>query len=238
MEITVDFVAARALIAREAAQAGTEIAELGPLPAYRRSVQRHDERLASAGDANALACQQGCSWCCHFSVDVRPVEVLNILEFVEQHCSAEELQRLGNEVQRNSRGLRHLNELERMRVNMRCPFLIEDRCGIYAARPQTCRNYHATDAAGCKQSFEEPDNFEIAPDFAPLVYQAGGAHVEAFSKAMRAAGYDTDAYELNAALAAAMPNAAAVRERFETRQKMFAAIEGIEVPSEFEDDVG
>jgi Fe-S-cluster containining protein len=70
------------------------------------------------------------------------------------------------------------------------PILNEGRCTVYAARPQSCRNYHATDVAGCRQSYEEPENLDIDPDFAPGVYQAGGAHVEAVSTAMREAGYD------------------------------------------------
>jgi hypothetical protein len=56
----------------------------------------------------------------------------------------------------------------------------------------------------CRQSYEEPDNLDIDPDFAPGVYQAGGAHVEAVSTAMRDAGYDVNAYELNCALDAAL----------------------------------
>jgi hypothetical protein len=110
------------------------------------------------------------------------------------------------------------------------------RCTIYGARPQTCRNYHATDAAGCRKSFEEPDNLEIDPDFAPLVYQAGGAHVDGFSKAMLEAGYDVSAYELNTALAAAMVEAAAARQRFEAGAPAFPSLQGTDVPLEFTEE--
>jgi hypothetical protein len=57
---------------------------------------------------------------------------------------------------------------------------------------QSCRNYHATNVAGCRQSYEEPENLDIDSDFAPGVYQAGGAHVEAVSTAMCDAGYDAN----------------------------------------------
>ena len=108
------------------------------------------------------------------------------------------------------------------------------RCTIYAARPQTCRNYHATNAAGCQKSFEEPDNLDIDPDFAPYVYQTGGAHVEAFSAAMSDAGYDVGAYELNGALEAAISDPAA-RERFLNGSSPFTGVSGEEVPAEFDD---
>jgi len=166
-------------------------------------------------------------------VDVRPVEVFSILAFVEKHLAPPEQLRIRKEIETNSAVLAKLSDLERLQRNLKCPFLAAGRCTIYAARPQTCRNYHATDAAGCQKSYEEPDNLDIDPDFAPLVYQTGGAHVDAFSKAMGDAGYDIAAYELSTALAAAMTDPAASRDRFETKQAAFAALQGMDVPAEF-----
>lgn len=235
MEFTIDFKTVRKIVAQEGVQARAELAELGPLRAYQASLQRQDDRLAQAPDAPTLACKAGCSWCCHFSVDVRPVEVLNILEFIERTFTTQQRQRLHSEIEANSSALKQLDEIERMQRNIKCPFLQEGRCGIYSARPQTCRNYHATDAAGCQKSFEEPDNLDIAPEFAPLVYQTGAAHVDAFSKVMRDAGYDIDAFELSTALLEAMADPALIRRRFEGKQKVFAALRGTDVPLEFID---
>lgn len=231
MEFTIDFVKVRRIAAQESRQAQDELTSLGPLPAYQRSLQRMDEQLAAADDAASLACSAGCSWCCHFSVDVRPVEVFNILDFMRTAFSAGQQRRLYDEILTNSRTLSRLDEEQRMRLNIRCPFLAEGRCSIYAARPQTCRNYHATNAAGCRQSFEEPDNFDIAPEYAPQVYQAGGAQVEAFSRALGSAGYDIGAYELNTALAAALAQPLS-RERFLAGLPAFVELAGAAVPYE------
>jgi Fe-S-cluster containining protein len=182
-----------------------------------------------------LACKAGCSWCCHISVDVRPVEVFGILEFVAQHLAPAEQSRVRAEIEGNSAILAKLSDLERVQRNLKCPFLAAGRCAIYAARPQTCRNYHATNAAGCQRSYEEPNNLDIDPDFAPLVYQAGGAHVDAFSKAMGDAGYDIAAYELSTALAAAMADPDAIRKSFENKQATFAGLQGLDVATEFMD---
>lgn len=235
MEITIDFAAVRRLASQEYQQARAEIAALGPVEAYKRSQLRHDERLAAAPDASTLACQSGCSWCCYFSVDVRPVEVFHILDFIERHWTPQARQRLRAQIQTNSAILQPLDEIERMQRNIKCPFLQEGRCGIYPARPQTCRNYHATDSAGCQKSYEEPGNLDIDPEFAPQVYQAGGAHVDAFSKAMHAEGYDIAAFELNAALVAALDDVPAARGRFEAGQPSFGKLEGMDVPFEFID---
>ncbi|MGE0115575.1 MAG: YkgJ family cysteine cluster protein [Steroidobacteraceae bacterium] len=235
MEFDIDFALVRDIVAREGVQARTEIAALGPLPAYQRSLQRHDVRLADAGDANTLACKAGCSWCCHFSVDVRPVEVFNILDYLQQAFTVREQQRLRADIEANSQVLGRLDEEQRMLHNIKCPFLAEGRCSIYAARPQTCRNYHATSAAGCERSFEEPDNFDIAPEYAPLVYQSGAAHVDAFCQAMQDAGYDIAAYELNAALAEALAQPIGTQQRFSAKLPAFAGIQGTEAPFEFID---
>jgi Fe-S-cluster containining protein len=110
------------------------------------------------------------------------------------------------------------------------------RCSIYAVRPQTCRNYHATNAAGCEKAYKEPENDDIDPEFAPLVYQSGGAHVDGFSTVMQDAGYDIAAYELNAALAVTLQDPNAVQARFEAKLPAFPTLDGVEVIPEFVDD--
>lgn len=234
MEFTLDFQLIRGILEQEHARARDEIRSLGVLRALATSQQRHDARIAAAPDVATLACRAGCTWCCYFTVDVRAAEVFRILDFVEQSFTPEEKARVYAEVRTNSLALRNLSEDERVTRNLKCPFLNAGRCTIYAARPQSCRNYHATNAAGCQQSYEEPGNLDIDPDFAPGVYQAGHAHVEAFSTGMSEAGYDVNAYELNRALDAALAEPGA-RQRFESRLKPFTSLDGEEVHPEFDD---
>ena len=234
MEFTLDVTLVRDLLARERARARDEIADLGALRAFASSQRRHDARIAAAPDFGKLACRAGCTWCCHFSVDVRAAEVFTILEFVEQSFTPDEKARVHAEVRANSAALNALGESQRATRNVKCPFLWEGSCTVYPVRPQTCRNYHATNVAGCRQSYEEPENLDIDPEFAPGVYQAGGAHVEAVSAAMRDAGYDVDAYELNCAFDAALSEPGA-RGRFESGLKPFISLRGEEVLAEFDD---
>ena len=234
MEISLDFAFIRSVLTQERERALDEIRSLGVMRALESSQQRHDSRIAGAPDVGTLACGAGCAWCCHFTVDVRAVEVFRILDFVERSFTPEDKARVYAEVRANSAMLAELDEDARMTRNVKCPFLNEARCTIYEARPQSCRNYHATNVAGCQQSFDEPGNLDIDPDFAPYVYQAGVAHVEAFSNAMSDAGYDVSAYELNGAIDAALSEPGA-RERFEAKGLPFARVAGEEVPAEFDD---
>jgi Fe-S-cluster containining protein len=234
MEFTLDLAAVRRILGQERASASHEIRSLGVLRAFENSQRRHDVRIASAPDVGTLACRAGCSWCCYFTVDVRAAEVFRILDFIEQSFTPEEKARVFAEVRANSGVLRTLGEAERATLNVKCPFLAQGRCGIYEARPQTCRNYHATNAAGCQQSYEEPKNLDIDPDFAPGVYQAGAAHVDAISAAMSDAGYDASVYELSCALDAALADPGA-RRRFEAKSKPFIGLDGEAVMPEFDD---
>ena len=234
MEFTLDIALVRDILVQERARMGAEIRDLGVLRALAGSARRHDLRIAAAADAGTLACRAGCTWCCHFTVDVRAAEVFAILDCVAQSFTPDEQARVSAEVHANSALLAGLGDGERVTRNLRCPFLREARCTIYAVRPQSCRNYHATDVAGCQQSYEQPENLDIDPDFAPGVYQAGEAHVEAASRAMAAAGFDVNAYELNEALAAALADPAA-RERFLAGQQPFLGLTGEAVPAEFDD---
>jgi len=234
VEITVDEALVRAIIAEETALARAEIEQLGPVVAYENSRRRHDARLSAAPDVHTLACKNGCFWCCYFTVDVRAVEVFSILDFMQRELTPEQQARVRREIEANSAMLQGLSELERMRRNVKCPFLAEGRCSIYEARPQTCRNYHATDVTGCRASYEHPENIDIDPDFAPFVYQSGGAHVDAFCNSLQQSGYDTRAYELSTALAVAMIDPDA-RTRFDAKQLPFATLTGNEVLTEFFD---
>ena len=234
MEISIDLAFVRGILKQEAARARNEIRNEGMLRAHENSQGRHDAVIASAPDVDSLACRAGCTWCCYFSVDVRAVEVFGILDFIDREFTDVQRGRVYAEIRVNSSALRGLDEMERMHRNVKCPFLNEGRCTIYSVRPQTCRNYHATNAAGCQQSFEEPDNMEIDPEFAPYVYQAGGAHVDAFSNAMQEAGYDSCVYELNVALDAALSEPTA-RERFQSKLPPFTQLVGTDAPAQFDD---
>lgn len=234
MEFTLDVALIRAIVKQERAAVLDDVRDSGALRAFARSQPRHDARIAAAADVGTLACREGCTWCCHFTVDVRAAEVFGILDFVEQRFTEEEKVRFFAKVRANSAALERSDVGERDTLTLKCPFLDESRCTIYAVRPQSCRNYHATDATGCQQSYEQPDNLDIDPEFAPGVYQAGAAHVEAVSDALGGAGFDVDAYELNAALDAAVSNVDS-RARFESGLKPFTGLRGECVPAEFDD---
>src|SRR5690348_4110065 len=102
MEFTLDIRLIRGILERERAETSDDIRALGVLSALDRSQRRHDARIAAAPDVATLACREGCTWCCYFTVDVRAAEVFRILDFVEQSFTPEEKARVYAEVRANS----------------------------------------------------------------------------------------------------------------------------------------
>lgn len=235
MEFTIDSDLIRRILREEARQTADEVAAHGPVYAFARSQLRHDARLSAASDASTLACVEGCAFCCHFRVDVRGAEVLTILDYVRANFSAGQREQLELDVRSRAQLIATLTEDEHHKSNIACPFLQDARCSIYSVRPQTCRNFHATDMAGCKQTFDQPADVEIDPDYAPGVYQAGGAHVDAVSVALKQSGFSVTVYEMNTALAAAMMDPEGARERFAGGADPLPEVNGFEPPTEFID---
>ena len=147
MEFTLDIAAVRGILVQERARVRDELRQGGVLRAFAESQPRHDARIAAATDVATLACRVGCTFCCHFTVDVRPAEVFVILDFVDRSFTPQERSRTLAAIQANAAALAGLDEEQRVTQNIRCPFLDDGRCGIYPVRPQSCRNYHATDVA-------------------------------------------------------------------------------------------
>jgi Fe-S-cluster containining protein len=108
MEFTLEFPFIRDILEQEHARARDEIRDLGVLRALERSQQRHDARIAAAPDVGTLACRA---------------------------FTPEDKARVYAEVRANSVALRKLGEGERVTRNVKCPFLNEERCTIYEARP-------------------------------------------------------------------------------------------------------
>ena len=94
MEFDIDDELVNGIIASEHASTLAEIATHGPLLALEASQHRHDQRLTAAPDAGTLACKAGCFWCCYFTIDVRPAEVLRIIDVMQATLSIQEQQRI------------------------------------------------------------------------------------------------------------------------------------------------
>lgn len=210
---------------REQSLAAADIKTAGWKPALVASHKRHEDlsRLIASSASPGIACQAGCWYCCYYKVDAHAEEILQIADYVRAKFSSERVTQLQEDIAKNAKSLRALSETEQLKANLKCAFLDNGKCSIYEVRPSRCRTFHARDLAGCKQSYEEPNNLNIPNSFIPELFHAGEAHLKGFRQAVSDADYDPNVYELNAALDMALADSTA-RRRFEKRKKAFAGI--------------
>ena len=210
----------------EHAAAAADLARGDPLVAVTASFRRHErvQQSALAASGQALACKAGCTWCCHFKVDVRADEALALAEHVRTRLDAAMRARVLAAAQRNAQAIRAMTPAEHLRTNMACCFLVDGGCAVYAARPMACRNYHATDVAGCITLFEEPGNLDVPDSFIPDLHARSAGHREGRQSAVLHAGLDVRAYDLTTAFLEAIENSGAAKRLRQGKRALIAAV--------------
>lgn len=202
-------------------QAREDLQKMSPREAVIQFYSRHEARL-SAAVAEApekLACADGCAYCCHFEVEARPFEVLEIVGYVSKKFSPAQLKQTIERASQNTAAWRKASESERALLKPPCPFLVNNSCSIYPVRPAVCRNYHATDGENCKAYFEDPTG-RSPNTYISEVFNVGHGSSQGFKNAVESLGLDTNGYNLASAFLEAMTNPA-IAKRFASGKKTF-----------------
>lgn len=122
---------------------------------YRDIVDQYDYLLELTLEKleEEIACDVGCSFCCHFDVGVSEFEMHVIAAYISDHFSSKQKYELAK---RNKQVLDTISKSTDLRVNLRlpCSFLVDNKCSIYEARPFACRGYASPDDLECKSAFE------------------------------------------------------------------------------------
>lgn len=200
----------------------SEIRRKGALFALRSAQDKFDKSASTFFKTSILpvACENGCSYCCSFNVDVKAVEVLAVAEYVKKYFSGAEITEILLRTENNIEHLKTLTRSEQFSANIQCPFLTAGSCMIYAARPNNCRKFNSTDVQKCREIFENPDNIEIEAPALKGIHSIGIRFFDTFNLAMVETGFDVTDYELNSAFAEAM-SCNEPLERFLKRDRAF-----------------
>ena len=104
------------------------------------------------------ACAPGCYSCCRLYVEVGVWEAFGIADYVLRACEASPVSRedvLALLRQEVTCYVQSGGEKGAMRL---CAFLSrEGTCGIYPARPASCRSYYSHSRSACERYFAQPD---------------------------------------------------------------------------------
>jgi Fe-S-cluster containining protein len=198
--------------------------------ALQKSYSRYEKLIAKSIDESTTkpACKAGCAFCCYYKVEVRAHEVFAIKEHLQNNWDNNRIAQVLESAQKNAEIIRNLRPEEHLVTNLKCPFLIDNRCSIYSVRPFKCRNFHATDANTCEATFADPTNLSIENSLIESVASFGNAHSQAFEAATQQLGMDYRAYDFNTALVEVFADPAC-EKRHKRGKKTFAqAIEILE----------
>jgi len=149
-----------------------------------------------------LACQRGCSHCCHGWVSATAPEIL----YSVKTLPGERLAHVTQKVAQADRLTGGKSDAERTRIVLPCPLLEDHTCSVYEARPVICRSTVSTDALVCARSCLQRTGEEIPTP--PVYFALSDAYTVALACALKKAGLEHRAFEHNAALKAVLASPA------------------------------
>jgi Fe-S-cluster containining protein len=168
----------------------------------------------------ALACKEGCDWCCYLRVGTALPEVYRIVSYLRQTLSAAELQTTKERIVKLDDQRRQLKAGKRGTARLPCSLLVDKRCMAYPVRPLTCRGFNSSDARKC-ELFLELGNKVTVPSYTPQLRLTTFV-LDGMRAGLAEAGLKGDLLELTAALRIAfeVPDAF---ERWLAGEPVFAA---------------
>jgi hypothetical protein len=104
----------------------------------------------------APACAKGCASCCTVNVGALAPEGAAVAAFLRRGVPPEALAGQAARLLRFHDQVRWLEDGERIRAGLRCPFLDgQGACSIHPVRPLACRALTSLDAADCRRALQE-----------------------------------------------------------------------------------
>lgn len=123
--------------------------------------QTFDALAAKDPPRRTIACESGCAHCCHFYVQVTPLEAVRIARLLRANLPPDGLARLRERVHDAYTRVRGKDAAARMVLAEPCPLLENGRCSIYADRPFVCRGANSADAAACRNGLRNPQSVPV-----------------------------------------------------------------------------
>jgi len=122
-------------------------------------------------EGGAIACRAGCASCCRAEVSVSTSEALLIHQTIRS-MPADAQATVKLRVEAAFPQVRGLDAAARRLLKLDCPLLSEGgTCGVYAARPLSCRSHVSFDLAACLADADAPDPPILIPTSRSLTQQ-------------------------------------------------------------------
>ena len=144
----------------------------------------------------AIACQRGCSFCCHLKVMVTAPEFHIISNYIQETFPKEKIKALKTTLRKTVSEKNRCADLAE-RLAIQCSFLENNACSIYEARPFTCRAYYSKDSKVC-QKYLKNQNLDIP--ISMCHYTPYNAFKRGVIQALEVTDFELPAEELNSGM--------------------------------------
>jgi len=142
----------------------------------------------SSAEGKPAECRKECAWCCHQAVLAVTHELLYLREYVQRNFSENKQDSFTERAREKSLLTLHKTMEVQQMLKSPCPFLENDSCAVYPARPMACRIYLSSSAMACRKEHDEPGNREHIPDLFQFPLQAGRMLNEGFVACLKQMG--------------------------------------------------
>ncbi|MDX2430620.1 MAG: YkgJ family cysteine cluster protein [Bacteroides sp.] len=142
----------------------------------------------SGADGKPAECKNGCAFCCFQPVFAVSHEMLYLKDYISQNISADKQK--GFIDRSREKSLLTLNKTmeEQQRISHPCPFLENNSCSVYEARPMSCRIYLSSSVNSCKKDFEHSGDGRHTPELYEFPLNAGRMLNEGFVSGLKQLG--------------------------------------------------
>lgn len=103
-------------------------------------------------------CNKGCAWCCHQSVFVMPHEAFYLLAFLKENTHVANLNLIKEKILQKNAKTAAMDLSSVLSNTEPCPFLTDNICTVYQARPMACRLFYSMDVQSCITERQNPLN--------------------------------------------------------------------------------
>jgi Fe-S-cluster containining protein len=152
---------------------------------FPKATAKCDEVVSAGKDLVGIDCGPDCPYCCYARVEAVPPELFSIKQYMDTELTQEQCAGIKSRIDSIvAEGRPH--ELDYWtHEKVPCPFLEDDTCSIYDARPLLCRQQNSMNAERCKHAHNDPSDDDIESWQAPkhLYSTVQGALVASLKKA-------------------------------------------------------
>lgn len=174
-----------------------------PAPASKAAAAARDVALRLVRQAplsQRHACRAGCAFCCHTSVTSAPTEALDILQYLRENASAQQLADVRDRTAENAARAKGLFRAKYAAALVPCALLTTDgQCLVHPVRPLACAGHMSFSREACEAEFNRvPGRSAVPVDRQAMIGVLGVAH--GLRDACQSVKRDGESYELHNAL--------------------------------------